>query len=146
MKWAELDGSNFVIGIAGGPADAIATLPGTWVECPYGVETGWQWVDPDWVHPDGRDLPTEPLPEDTYLLTGSQWVERFTEVEWKWLKTRRNDGTAAGDRLDQMMDAIRWTNSINVAPGQPIDEFYEWLLNQGLPGGQTRIDELRAPN
>lgn len=98
---------------------------------------------PGWTY-DGQDF-TPPAPSaPTYrtVLRGPEWVEAFTDVEWKWLKARRNDGTAAGDRLDQMMDAVRWTNSVDVA-ASTMDEFYTWLLNEGIPGGQTRVDELR---
>lgn len=84
---------------------------------------------------------------DRYILTGAEWVGRFTDDEWAWLKTRRDDGTAAGKQLDRLMDAVRWTDSIRVEPGASAqtDAFYDWLLAEGIPGGQSRIDELRAP-
>jgi hypothetical protein len=79
-----------------------------------------------------------------YMISGPAWVERFTDQEWKWLKGQRAIDNAAGNRLDQMMDAIRWTNSIDVSTAN-MDEFYNWLLAQGIPGGQARIDVLRSP-
>jgi len=126
-------------------ADAtfIATLPGTWLELPYGVGIGWNWDGANWTNYQGDPPPTPPAARPRYLLTGSEWVMLFTQDEWAWLKTRRNDGTTAGKQLDKMMDAIRWTDSVNVA-AESMDPFYDWMLAQGIPGGQTRIDELRA--
>ena len=132
-----------------GTVESIIIADQSWVD--QQPNTSW-YVDvtavsprpnPGWTY-DGVNF-TEPayVPTTRYILTGPEWVEAFTDVEWQWLKTRRNDGTAAGDRLDQMMDAIRWTNSVDVSATE-MDEFYTWLLNQGLPGGQTRIDELRS--
>ena len=85
---------------------------------------------------------TAPPPDYRTILSGTEWTEAFTDQEWKWLKTQRAIDDNPGRRLDQMMDAIRWTNSIDVASSN-IDEFYTWMLNQGIPGGQARIDVLR---
>ncbi len=74
-----------------------------------------------------------------YILDGWEWVGTFTETEWAWLKTQRQ----TSDQLDQLMDAIRWTNSVDVSSAS-MDGFYNWLLANNIPGGQTRIDELRA--
>lgn len=114
--------------------------PGQWVELPYGVSEGWNYDGQNFTDPNGNPPPTPAPPPPQYrtLLYGTEWVEEFTDAEWAWLKTKR----ATSDRLDQMMDAIRWTNSIDVASPN-MDEFYTWLLNNGIPGGQTRIDELR---
>jgi hypothetical protein len=122
-------------------ASYIATLPDAadWLELPYGVGTGWEFNGVAFVSPDGSEpgVPREALPR--YILSGTEWVERFTEQEWTWLKVQRT----TSDRLDQMMDSIRWTNSIDISSPN-MDEFYNWLLNNGIPGGQARIDELRA--
>lgn len=125
-------------------ADYIADLAGLWVLLPYGVGIGWEYLEGLWTGPDGQPPPQPQVPPGNYILSGWEWVERFTDAEWQWLKTRRNDGTSAGDQLDRLLDAIRWTNSIDVLSVN-IDPFYAWLLAQGIPGGQSRIDELRAP-
>jgi hypothetical protein len=112
-----------------------------WVELPYGVGVSWNYDGTDFTDSDGNPPPTDrPLVEThRFILSGTEWVEAFYETEWSWLKVQR----ATVDRLDQMMDAIRWTNSIDVSSPN-MDEFYTWLLNNGLPGGQARVDELRA--
>jgi len=119
-----------------------------WVASQEGVWYDTTALDPTpqigWSH-DGSTFTPPQLQEVTNyrtILTGTEWVELFTDQEWKWLKQKRNEATAAGERLDQMMDAIRWTNSIDTATSQ-MDEFYAWLVTQGIPGGQTRVDELR---
>ena len=91
----------------------------------------------------GNPPPERPEAGPRYLLTGPEWVLTFTDAEWAWLKVQRNSGTAAGDQLDRFMDSIRWTDSINVASSS-VDPFYDWLLTNGIPGGQGRIDELRS--
>lgn len=132
-------------------ADAafIATLPNAadWVELPYGVGVGWTYDGSDFTGPNGESPPTDPstLPQYRYLLTGPEWVSTFTDAEWAWIKEERrvDPSTNASKALDKMMDAIRWTNSVDVS-SSTMDPFYTWLLNNGIPGGQTRIDELRA--
>jgi hypothetical protein len=144
--YGELDAGVVITAIIAEQA-FIDTLPSPsdWIVLPYGVGVDWEWSGSVWTGPDGESPPTEPAMPGNYLLTGPEWVERFTEVEWKWLKGKRVENNTAGERLDQMMDSIRWLNAVNVGVGGPIDEFYTWLLDQGIPGGQTRIDELRVP-
>ena len=141
-NYGELDAGVVVNAIVAG-AEFIATLPNAadWIELPYGVGVGWTWNGSVWTGPNGESPLPEPVEPGNYILSGGEWVERFTDAEWAWLKTQRE--TTA--RLDQMMDAIRWTDSINIKPGGNMDEFYAWLLSNGLPGGQARIDELRLP-
>ena len=85
----------------------------------------------------------DPPLETRYVLTGPEWVTTFTDDEWAWLKVQRALTTSSGKQLDKFMDAIRWTNSIDVS-SSTVDPFYDWLLTNGIPGGQTRVDELRA--
>lgn len=125
-------------------AEYIAGLSGLWVEIPYGVGIGWGYLEGLWTGPNGEPLPTPPTPPGDYILSGWEWVERFTDDEWAWLKVQRTADTNAGRQLDRLMDAVRWTASIDVSSTN-IDPFYAWLLAQGIPGGQSRIDELRAP-
>jgi len=130
--------------------DVIDTLPGTWLELPYGVGVGWTTADggTTWLSPEGQSPPDEPSTTEppSYLMDGYEWVARFTDDEWAWLKQQRNvtPATNASKKLDRLMDAIRWTNSVDVSSSN-MDPFYQWLLDNGIPGGQTRIDELRAP-
>lgn len=144
MNWGELSGGVVQAAIVAN-YDFIQTLPnpGDWIELPYGVGVGWSWDGANWTGPSGESPPVEPTPPENYILDGWQWVSRFTDAEWQFIKSHRSDGTAAGDALDKMLDAIRWTNSVDVS-SENMDPFYNWLLNNGLPGGQTRIDELRA--
>jgi hypothetical protein len=120
--------------------DSLSTA-NEWVELPFGVGIGWNYDGTDFTDSEGNPPPTPPedVPQYRFILSGTEWVERYYETEWAWLKVQR----ATVDRLDQMMDAIRWTNSIDVSSPN-MDEFYNWLLNNGLPGGQARVDELRA--
>ena len=111
---------------------------------------GWMNIDayPEvsvgWLY-DGSTFtaPPPPTPTPDYVLSGPEWVTRFTDDEWAWLKAQRAADTNAGRQLDKFMDAIRWTDSIDVSSPN-VDPFYTWLLNNGIPGGQARIDELRA--
>lgn len=124
----------------------IATLPDAaeWYAAPYGIGIGWAYAAGVWTGPNGESPPTPPTEAPNYLLTGTEWVLRFTDAEWRWLKDQRALTTNAGKQLDRFMDAIRWTNSIDVS-SPTVDVFYNWLLANGIPGGQARIDVLRAP-
>jgi hypothetical protein len=77
-------------------------------------------------------------------MDGATWVMRFTDAEWDWLAAQRKLTTNAGKQLNKMMDAIRWLNAVDVSASS-MDPFYNWMLAQGIPGGATRIAELRAP-
>lgn len=125
-----------VVNVIVATPQTIGEFPGTWVELTAGG-LGWLY--------DGSTFTAPPPAEPVYrkLLTGTEWVLTFTDAEWAWLKTQRALTTAAGKQLDKFMDAIRWTNSIDVA-SPTVDTFYSWLLTNNIPGGQTRIDELRA--
>ena len=119
----------------------VAKLDGTWIELPYGVSKNWNYDGADFTDENGDPPPIKPVKYRT-LLNGMEWVDTFTDTEWAWLKVQRAADTAAGTKLDRLMDAIRWTDSINLQAAQ-MDNFYTWLSDQGIPGGQTRIDELR---
>lgn len=123
--------------------DTLPT-PSDWIELPYGVSNGWMWSQAQGFLDDNGDPPPPEPTRIKYrtLLYGAEWVEQFTSDEWDWLKTRRDDETTAGKRLDQMMTSIRWLNAVDVA-SENLSEFYDWLVAQGIPGGQTRVDELR---
>ena len=144
MNYGRVD-SGVIVEHLVASAAYIEALPNAadWVELPFGVGIGWNYDGANFTDENG-DPPPPPPPSLLYrtLLTGAEWVSLFTDDEWAWLKTQRQATTAAGKALDKMMDAIRWTDSVNVA-SPTMDPFYTWLLNQGLPGGQTRIDELR---
>ena len=136
--------ANFGLIVAGEVVDSVdGPAPddgGTWVELPYGVGISWLYDGTDFTDVYGNSPPVEPAPVMTYrtLLSGAEWVETFTEQEWAWLKVQR----ATVDRLDQMMDAIRWLGAVDVGSGN-LNEFYDWMVANGLPGGQARADELR---
>jgi hypothetical protein len=142
MNFGQVESGIVVSSIVATP-QTIAELPdaASWTELPFGVGIGWNYDGTDFTDSEGNPPPTPPeaVPQYRFILSGTEWVERFTDQEWAWLKVQR----ATVDRLDQMMDAIRWTNSIDVSSPN-MDEFYNWLLNNGLPGGQARVDELRA--
>ena len=131
---AQIDTGVVVGVIVADPADVVG-LPGTWVDV-----TG-QAVSVGSTYAGGVFTP--PTPATRYILSGREWVERFTADEWAWLKSQRVQATTAGKQLDRMLDAILFTNSIDVSSSN-LDPFYAWLVAQGLPGGQTRVDELRA--
>lgn len=150
--WAELDVNEIVITVLDADDDLIATFPGTWVPRPWDVAVGWDYNGGTWVGPQGQPSTGELYRPDpsagvqvTYILPGAVWVDRFTDDEWAWLKAQRVLNTSEGKKLDKLMDAVRWTDSINVAVGSNSDPFYQWLLDNNIPGGQTRIDELREP-
>lgn len=126
--------------IVAGPA-FVQGLPGTWLELPFGVGVGWTTADSGatWVGPNGEAQPVEQDRPKRQLLTSYEWHMTFTEAEWTWLKAQR----ALHDRLDQLMSGIQGAGATNIAVGGPLDEFYDWLLTNGIPGGETRIDELR---
>ena len=143
MNFGHLDPGNIVDEAIVADQQFVDTLPNAadWMELPYGVGIGWEWTGSAWLGTEGQSPPIEPVSYRTLLL-GPEWVATFTDDEWAWLKTQRVLTTAAGKGLDKMMDAIRWTNSVDVA-SENMDVFYNWLLNNSIPGGQTRIDELR---
>lgn len=118
---------------------AIDTHGGTWYDV-TGLGVGKRWTTSDngatWEAPIPPPVPPQ------FILSGSDWVGRFTDDEWAWLKSQRQATTPAGKKLDRLMDAIRWTNSVDVS-SPTMDPFYQWLLDNGIPGGQARIDELR---
>jgi hypothetical protein len=127
-------------------ASFIATLPdaGEWVRSPYGVAVGWTYAGGVFTGPQGQPPPLPPEQQPVYLMSGAEWVMRFTDAEWSWLRVQRAGATAAAKQLDKMMDAIRWLGAVDVS-SPSLDDFYGWMLTNGIPGGQARIDELRAP-
>jgi hypothetical protein len=143
MKLARVE-NDIAVEIADFSPDAV-NWPDVWYMCVDACYIGCLWNGTEFTDPQGGALPLDPEPELKYLLTGAEWVERFTDVEWKWLKDQRNTDppSNAQRRLDQMMDAIRWTNSCDVSPGGPLQEFYDWLVAQGM--AQARADELQEP-
>jgi len=98
--------------------------------------TGWTYVDPDF-------FPPTVDPVTRYVLTQPEWIGLFTDAEWNWVKKERVKETAAGYAMDRMMDRIDKLGEVDVSAPE-MDPFYDYLVNNGLPGGQTRIDELRA--
>ena len=97
---------------------------------------------------DGGVFISPPVPKKT-ILTQQEFVEIWTADEWRQLKR-----AAAGDlspspvsenisaRLDQLFDAIRLTDSFDVA-GDTADQFFGYLVTQGFIT-QARADELQA--
>jgi hypothetical protein len=119
--------------------------PNEWVRLPPGVGVGCLSRGDEFTDAQGEAVQaSSEVKAGDYVLTGAEWVGRFTDVEWSWLKAQRQMLTPAGKKLDRLMDAIQWTDSINVQPGSASDAFYGWLTNN-IPGGQGRVDELRAP-
>ena len=137
-KFAGIEGGIVANVIIAEPLD-IGNLPGEWVDVTNEAAVGMGWGYSGGVFTEPAPAP----PVTRYLLTGAEWVSTFTDTEWAWLKTQRLLTTATGKQLDKFMDAIRWSDSINVESAN-VDPFYSWMLNNGIPGGQTRIDELRA--
>lgn len=140
MKWGEISAGVVVRVVVASQSPGV-----DWVEVPYGVGIGWAWDGATWTGPDGQPQPVEPTTPGDFILSGPEWVDRFTDDEWAWIKAQRNQdpATNASKALDKMMDAIRRTNSVDVSSPN-MDPFYDWLLNNGIPGGQARIDQLRA--
>jgi len=118
--------------------DFIDTMPGTWVDITgeAGVGIGWQWNGTTWRAP-------EP-PPTVYrkILSGLEWVETFTADEWRSLKSLSQQDTTPGRRLDQLLDAIKLTNSVDIASPK-MQQFYSYLVNQGWIT-QARADELQT--
>lgn len=146
-QWIEVV-NDVVVGVVVGNSDPSGVIPtvGEWLPQPYGVGMNWTRVGAVWTGPQGQPQPVDlgPVVDLDYVLTGAEWVLRFTDNEWDWLNTQRKLTTAAGKQLNKLLDAIRWTNSVDVS-APSMDVFYNWALAQGIPGGQSRIDELRAP-
>jgi len=140
--------------LMGGTVDAVIsadqafidTLPDSadWVELPFGVWIGWTLAGAVWTGPDGEAPPAEPAPVTTYryLLTGWEWVNLWDETEWDFLQTKRKDGTNAGKQLNRLMDAIRWTDSVNVRSDN-MNPFYSWILANYPTDPAARVEALR---
>jgi hypothetical protein len=121
--------------MANNPADE-------WVETTAQPEVGIGWAYDGSVFIEPPEPPH--VPKYYVMVTGPEWVSLFTDAEWDWIDVQRETTprTNAIKELRRLMDAIRWTDSVNVASPN-MDPFYNWLLNNNIPGGQTRIDELR---
>lgn len=146
-NWIEVV-SDTVVNVVVSSDTPSASTPGEYLPQPYGVGIGWTRSGGVWTGPAGETQPVEPPPPGPQyrtVLVGAEWVATFTDNEWDWIDVQRNTAprTTAIKELRKLMDAIRWTDSVNVASTN-IDPFYTWLLNNGIPGGQARIDELRA--
>jgi hypothetical protein len=144
MRIAQCNASDVIVMIVNGPN--IAWAQSEWPGFTYYDVDAFPEVGRGWSTPDSGTTWNPKTKPDNYILTGSQWVMRFTDDEWDWIKTQRKvtPATAASKELDKMLDAIQFTNSVDVNSAN-MDPFYNWLLNNGIPGGQTRIDELREP-
>lgn len=102
---------------------------------------GWLW--------DGSTLSAPPhVAQYRTLLTQSEWIQSWTESEWRTLKkaargdlspTPVPDGVS--ERLDHLFDSIRLTNSFDVK-SDAADQFYQYLQDQGFID-QARRDELQ---
>lgn len=141
-SWGEIQGGFVVDTLKCDAAFIAATQPNPqdWMELPYGVAIGWAYDGQDFTGPSGESPPAEPAPVIKYrtVLTSYEWFYLFTEAEWNWIKTKRQ--TIA--RLDDLLIAIQTAAAVDIIHTN-MDEFYAYLLAQGIPGGQTRIDELR---
>lgn len=84
---------------------------------------------------------SEPQPKRRMTLTFFEWVELFTDREWRIIKRKRNEDNAQGEKLDKLLDELQQSDSVNIESGK-LDQFYTWLSNQGLQD-QKRIDELK---
>jgi len=136
-EYAEVENGVAVNVIIAEP-EFIAEQPGTWVDITNeaGVGIGWQWDGTTWTEP------APPAPVTRYVLTGLEWVQTWTEDEWRSLKTLAQQDTTPGRRLDQLLDAIKLTNSVDLESGT-MQQFYSYIVAQGWIT-QARADELQA--
>lgn len=146
MKFGDISTGTVLTAIVAEQAfiDAKMPTPSDWAELPYGVGIGWTFSGGVFTGPDGQSPPPPPGPKYRTLLTSAEWVMFFTDDEWDWIDSKytTTPRTNAIKELRKMRDAIRMTASVDVAH-KNMNQFYTWLLNNGIPGGQTRIDELR---
>tara|TARA_R110000787_G_scaffold44030_5_gene107842 strand:- start:145 stop:561 length:417 start_codon:yes stop_codon:yes gene_type:complete len=75
-------------------------------------------------------------------LSGTEWVETWTDNEWGSLKTLRGADSNIGRKLDKLMDAIQITNSVDLEANRVV-RFYDFLVLRGWVT-QARADELQA--
>lgn len=141
QRWADLDGTDTVTEVIVATPAEVAALPSPedWIPCPKQVQVDWTFTGGDWFDPAGNPLKKTIAPEK-FILTPDEWVLRFTNTEWAWLKTER----ASDDGLDRIMDAIDKMVAIPLR-SPPLDLFYFLLLGLSFPGGLPRIEALRAP-
>ena len=150
-NWIEVV-SDECIGVIVAAYDPTGAHPtdGEWLPQPYGVGVGWTRVGTVWTGPNSETQPVEPVPVPVYrkLLTGWEWVDTWTDAEWRQLKRAASGDLSpspisdnVSQKLDQLMDAIRWTASVNLE-AQKMKSFYAYLASQGFIT-QARADELQ---
>lgn len=146
-RYAEVDSeTGVVISVIFADYEFVSQIGGTWIgDLPYGVAPGWYYDGEIFSDPEGNPASE---PEKGLCLTCNlhpvKWVDRFSDSERSWLKTQREANTNAGRRLNDLWTAVITSNVIDVS-SENLDPFYDWLLSNGLPGGQARVDELRQP-
>jgi len=149
-NWIEVV-SDTVINVVVSKGTPSAPTAGEYLPQPYGVGIGWTRSGGVWTGPAGEAQPVEPPPPGPQyrkLLTGWEWVATWTDSEWRQLKRAASGDLSptpitdnVSQKLDQLLDAIRWTDSVNLE-AQKMKSFYDYLVSQGFIT-QARADELQ---
>ena len=139
IEIGEVEGGFFTnVIVAESVVWAETELGGTWVDLTGmpGVGIGWGW--------DGSTAtpPPEPAPVVDFTISAVEWVERWTDAEWRSLKNLRNADTTNGERLDRLMDAIQIAGAVDLQ-GPRMVQFYSFIVARGWIT-QARADELTA--
>lgn len=96
---------------------------GAWVD----TKDSGAWIG--WTY-DGTTFSAPPA-EYRKVLTGPEWVETWTPTEWRTLKNARSGASGAAEKLDQFLDAIQITNSLDLESPIAV-RFYNWLETNGF--------------
>ena len=109
---------------------------------------GGEWIDVTGTAVSIKDLydgnvfsPAPYVPRYRTLLTAEEFVDSWSSAEWRSLKNLAAGTGNVAEKLDQLLDAIKLTNSFDVN-GTKAGQFYGYLVTQAFIT-QARADELQ---
>lgn len=129
-EYAKIEG-NIVVDAILADALFVSGLPGQWVEMTTpGAGVGWGYNGSVFT------APASPAPEYRQQVTAAEFVELWTDAEWRGLKNLRS----TNDRVDQYFDAIQFAGAVDMGSAR-MTQFLT-LLVQGTPLTAARATEI----
>ena len=89
-----------------------------WRQIPTGVDVGWQWVDPDWIGPNGASPKPGPGQRYRKVVTPSEFVELFPPAVYLEIK---NNLVGTDPVITLMYEYAFLKDTINLASPKLVD-------------------------
>ena len=129
-RYAKIE-SGIVTNVIIAEAIDIGGIPGQWIDVTNIIAA------PGYSYSGG--VFTAPAPVYRKLLSGIEWIETWTDQEWRTLKNAATQDNAVGRTLDKFLDAIRITNSLDLNSTRAT-QFYNYLEASGFITAQRKAE------